>query len=62
MYFSYPAISPKDSTDTNETQEDTNYSGYYLITAIRHKVSKMNHSMVMEIVKDSLTTDNTVSE
>ena len=60
LYFSYPAVSPSDSSDANETQEDTNYSGYYLITAIRHKVSKMNHTMVMEIVKDSLTTEKTV--
>ena len=60
LYFSYPAVSPSDSSDANETQEDSNYSGYYLITAIRHKVSKMNHTMVMEIVKDSLTTDKTV--
>jgi hypothetical protein len=60
LYFSYPAVSPSDSSDANETQEDSNYSGYYLITAIRHKVSKMNHTMVMEIVKDSLTTEKTV--
>jgi hypothetical protein len=60
LYFSYPAINPKSSSDANETQEDSNYSGYYLITAIRHKVSKLNHTMVMEIVKDSLTTEKTV--
>ena len=60
LYFSYPAITPSDSSDANETQEDSNYSGYYLITAIRHKVSKLNHTMVMEIVKDSLTTEKTV--
>ena len=60
LYFSYPAISPSDTSDANETQEDSNYSGYYLITAIRHKVSKLNHTMVMEIVKDSLTTEKTV--
>jgi len=57
LYFSYPAVIPSDSSDTNETLEDLNYSGYYLITAIHHKVSKLNHTMVMEIVKDSLTTE-----
>lgn len=60
LYFSYPAVSPSDNSDASEAQEDSNYSGNYLITAIRHKVSKLNHTMVMEIVKDSLTPEKAV--
>jgi len=33
------------------------YSGYYLITAIHHKVNKLDHEMVMEVIKDSLFVD-----
>jgi hypothetical protein len=29
------------------------YSGYYLITAIRHKINSLKHMMIMELVKDS---------
>lgn len=53
LYFSYPALGAKDET-SEAGLEDTNYSGYYLITAIHHKINKVDHSMRMEIVKDSL--------
>lgn len=55
LYFSYPALGPKSEKDTAVEKEDKNYSGYYLITAIRHKINKNEHVMVMELVKDSLT-------
>lgn len=54
LYFSYPALGPTDSSDGSLKKEDKLYSGYYLITAIRHKINKNEHQMVMEIVKDSL--------
>lgn len=53
LYFSYPALGAKDDP-TEDDKEDADYSGYYLITAIHHKINKVDHSMVMEIVKDSL--------
>jgi hypothetical protein len=53
IYFSYPDISPRDETDTALAKEDTYYSGYYLITAIRHKITLLKHMMIMEVVKDS---------
>lgn len=53
LYFSYPALGNADES-TNE-KEDKQYSGYYLITAIHHKVNKIEHTMTMEIIKDSLT-------
>lgn len=53
LYFSYPALGAKDDKN-EEGKEDKSYSGYYLITAIHHKINKIDHSMRMEIVKDSL--------
>jgi len=57
LYFSYPGISPRDESTPEEEFEDTNYSGYYIITAIRHKINRLDHTMSMEIVKDSLFTE-----
>ena len=53
LYFSYPSLGAKTSAN-DSNKEDKNYSGYYLITAIHHKINKIDHSMRMEIVKDSL--------
>lgn len=58
LYFDYPALGGKSEEDTTQTQQDKLYSGYYLITAIHHKVTKIEHSMIMEIVKDSLEIDS----
>lgn len=55
LYFSYPALGAH--TDSQSNKEDSQYSGYYLITAIHHKINKIDHSMRMEIVKDSLYVD-----
>lgn len=54
LYFSYPALDSKDESDKVETREDQLYSGFYLITAIRHKLNRNQHFMTMEVVKDSL--------
>lgn len=56
LYFSYPAVEPVDQKTKNN--EDSQYSGYYLITAIHHKISKILHEMTLECVKDSLTVEN----
>lgn len=56
LYFSYPSLGAKDE-ETEAGKEDKSYSGYYLITAIHHKINKIDHSMRMEIVKDSLYVD-----
>lgn len=34
---------------------DTLYSGNYLITAIRHKIDRINYACILELSKDSLT-------
>jgi hypothetical protein len=53
IYFSYPDTSPRDQSDTSKPKEDAYYSGYYLVTAIRHKITLKKHMMIMEAVKDS---------
>jgi len=53
LYFSFPQLGPVDEGTTS--REDRLYSGFYLITAIHHRITKADHTMVMEVVKDSLT-------
>jgi hypothetical protein len=57
LYFDYPALGPKDATDKVLGAQDKQYSGYYFITAIHHKINKNEHKMTMEVVKDSLYVD-----
>lgn len=56
LYFLYPALGPASEQDKSidKTKQDQQYSGTYLITAIRHKINKNEHVMSMELVKDSL--------
>lgn len=54
IYFKFPALGPAAEEDKAKDHIDKNYSGYYLITAIHHKITGIEHVMVMEIVKDSL--------
>ena len=57
IYFEYPSLGAKDEKDTGSSAQDKLYSGYYIITAIHHKVNKLEHQMVMEVIKDSLYVD-----
>ena len=57
LYFEYPSMGGKSEGDTDSSAQDKLYSGYYLITAIHHKVNKLEHQMVMEVIKDSLFVD-----
>lgn len=57
LYFEYPSLGGKVEGDTGSSAQDKLYSGYYLITAIHHKVNKLEHQMVMEVIKDSLFVD-----
>jgi hypothetical protein len=52
--FNYPDASPRDESDKSKSKEDKLYSGYYLVTAIRHKIFLGSHAMMLEISKDSL--------
>ena len=53
--FSYPDTSPRDERDFATNKEDTLYTGYYLVTAIRHKITLNSHVMTLELSKDSLS-------
>jgi len=57
IYFEYPSLGAKDGSDTESSAQDKLYSGFYIITAIHHKVNKFEHSMTMEVIKDSLYVD-----
>lgn len=51
--FDYPDTSPRSQEDDSMPKFDTYYSGYYMITAIRHKITLLKHMMIIEMVKDS---------
>lgn len=50
----FPDVRPPSDADKSAGKYDSRYSGNYLITAIRHKITILKHSMTLEIVKDSL--------
>ena len=58
LNFYHPPVQPRDVTDSAEEKVDKLYSGFYLISAIHHKVNKKNHTMTMELIKDSLYVDS----
>jgi hypothetical protein len=50
----FPDVRPPSDADKSAGKYDDRYSGNYLITAIRHKITILRHTMTLEIVKDSL--------
>jgi len=59
VYITYPDAQPKDQSDKAKTGEDPLFSGFYLVTAIRHKITLIKHMMIMEVVKDSYRKEKT---
>ena len=55
LYFSFPDVSPKSEQDVSKTNEDKYYSGFYIVTAVRHKINNFKHTMTLELVKDALS-------
>ena len=53
IYVYYPKIGPRSDEDKNKDIKDPLYSGLYIITAIHHRITLENHSMTMEVIKDS---------
>jgi hypothetical protein len=53
IYFRLPAFKSKDIELEDEKTLDKFYSGVYIITAIRHKISPQKHVILLEICKDS---------
>ena len=52
--FNYPQLGPASEEDKVKPKNDTLYSGKYLITAVNHRVTPQEHTIIMEVVKDSL--------
>jgi hypothetical protein len=52
--FTYPNAQPRSDADKNTSDNDTIYTGYYLVTAVRHKITLLKHMMVLELVKESI--------
>lgn len=58
VYLELPkpvVITEKDQANTDPQTGfiDTTYSGFYIVTAINHVISKENHTCIMELSKDS---------
>jgi len=53
IYLVYPDARPRNEQDKSKSLEDPLFSGFYLITAVRHKITLQKHMMIMEVVKDS---------
>jgi hypothetical protein len=52
--FDYPSVASNRTQSTSEEDvRDKWISGYYMITAIHHQITKMRHNMICEISKDS---------
>lgn len=49
LYFKYSGLG------SDASKLDRDYSGYYLVTAICHKINRLRHEMTIEGIKDSLT-------
>jgi len=47
-------IQPIDDKDTNDDSIDEMFSGFYLIAAVNHYVTRERHECHMELIKDSL--------
>ena len=54
--FKYPSVKSKTEETTTENFYDKYISGFYIITAIHHQITKLRHTINMEVAKDSLVT------
>lgn len=56
-----PNLAPREEGDVSKDMFDTLYTGNYLVTSIRHKIIAGEHTMICEIVTDSLLTTMVVA-
>ena len=56
IYIKFPEIGPVSETDKAKSHLDEKFTGNYLITSMRHKISKSKHLMALEVVRDSQPT------
>lgn len=52
FYMKYPSLG------ADASKLDRDYSGFYLMTAIAHKITRFRHDITAECIKDSLRVDN----
>ena len=52
IWFQYPSENPDTADTTGLTEPHKYFSGKYLVTALRHKVTKEEYTMVIEGTKD----------
>ena len=50
--FYFPELKPVNNK--GEDRFDKRYTGDFLVTSIRHKVNKLNHTMILELTRDAL--------
>ena len=50
----FPKSGPTDQSDKSGNTKDGMYSGFYLVTAVRHKFNPDLHACILEIMKDSV--------
>jgi hypothetical protein len=53
----YPSVSADRDKSASEDIRDKWVSGYYMITAIHHQITKLRHNAICEISKDSYLND-----
>lgn len=52
IWFQYPSENPEPAETTGLVEPHKYFSGKYLITALRHKITKEEYTMTIEAVKD----------
>lgn len=52
IWFQYPSENPESAEISGITEPHKYFSGKYLITALRHKVTKEEYTMTIEAIKD----------
>jgi len=56
--IAFPNFQPTSEQDLSTENLDYRFSGNYLITSINHKINPIKHTMSMEVVRDSITSNS----
>jgi hypothetical protein len=56
--IAFPNFQPASEQDLSTENLDYRFSGNYLITSINHKINPIKHTMSMEVVRDSITSNS----
>ena len=55
--IAFPNFQPASERDLTSENLDYRFSGNYLITSINHKINPVKHTMSMEVIRDSITSN-----